>query len=306
MTMPGETFLAHGWRIVSVDYRAGADSLADVLNAAGAEATQSTGGLLCVYGESAGAQLALVVAARLSAIDCVVAVGPPTDFETYIGEVGASNDPERKAVSDQIQAVWGQSPEARAGFDPIKLIGSIGADVLLLREADDPLIPIEQIEHFVAARPTTQRVELEGVPGGTSDPSQVFLHGTLSDAGRGAYRAALGAFVDRAAESYTAERRAARTRCKGVTRTVRQAGTARVQSALRCLARTDASARKAGGARARTTIRSVRGEVNAARTWTALRANRTGQRVLAALADGRARTSVRSGDPSRVTLRVKH
>ena len=305
MTMPGETFLAHGWRIVSVDYRAGADSLTDVLDAAGAEATQATGGLLCVYGESAGAQLALVVAARLSAVDCVIAVGPPTDFETYLGEVGASNDPERKAVADQIEAVWGATPEDRAPEDAIKLVSSIGADVLLMREADDPLIPIEQIENFVAARPTTQRVELQGVPGGPADPSQIYLHGTLSDAGRGQFHAALGSFVDRAAESYAAERAAARTRCKGVTRTFPQAGNSRVQTALRCLARKDASARKAGAGAAKTTSRRVRGEVNAARAWAALRGNRAGRRVLAALAAGRARSTVRSGDPSRVTLRVK-
>ncbi|MDX6682421.1 MAG: hypothetical protein QOG94_2460 [Solirubrobacteraceae bacterium] len=305
MTMPGEMLNARGWRTVSVDYRAGADSLTDVLSATNAEAAQATGGLLCVYGESAGAQLALVVAARVPAVDCVVAVGPPTDFETYIGEVQASHDPQRKAVADQIEAVWGATPEARAPYDPIGLVPSIGADVLLMREADDPLIPIEQVDRFVAARPTSERMELEGVPGGPADPSQIFLHGTLSDSGRGQYRATLGRFVDRAAASYAAERHAARTRCKGVTRTVGQSGSPRMQTALRCLARSDAGARRAGAARARTTSRSVRGEVNAARAWAALRVNTTGRRVLAALASGRAKTTVQSGDPSRVTLRVK-
>jgi len=305
MTMPGESLAGRGWRIVSVDYRAGADSLADVLTAAGTEAAQATGGLLCIYGESAGAQLALVAAARVPAVDCVVAVAPPADFETYIAEVRASNDSQRTYVADQIEAVWGATPELRAPYDPIKLISSIRADVLLLREADDPLIPIEQVENFVAARPTSQRVELEGVPGGPADPSQVYLHGTLSDNGRSQHRATLAAFVDRAAASHAAERDATRTRCKGVMRTVGQAGSSKLQTALRCLARSDRAARKAGAARATTTSRRVRGEVNAARAWAVLRASTSGRRVLAALAAGRADATVRSGDPSRVTLRVK-
>ena len=108
-----------------------------------------------------------------------------------------------------------------------------------MRQADDPLIPIEQIDNFVAARPTTQRVELESSPG--FDLSQFYLHGTFSDNGRNQYRAALGSFVDRAATAYAAERNATRTGCKGVTRTVTRGGAARVQSALRCLARADAS-----------------------------------------------------------------
>jgi len=49
----------------------------------------------------------------------------------------------------------------------------------------------------------------------------------------------------------------------------------------------------------------VRGEVNAARAWTALRSSKSGRRALAALAAGRAKTVLRSGDPSRVTLSVK-
>ena len=127
----------------------------------------------------------------------------------------------------------------------------------------------------------------------------------MSEAGRGQYRAAIGSFVDRAAESYKAERAAARTGCKGVTRSVSQGGVARLQSALRCLARSDATARKAGAERARTTSRRVRGEVNAARAWNLLRASMSGRRALAALAAGRAKTTVRSGSPTTVTLRVQ-
>jgi dienelactone hydrolase len=302
MTMPGDTLTQRNWKIVSIDYHAGAAGLQDVVDAAGAELAQPTGGLLCIYGESAGAQLALVAASRVPGVDCVIAMGPPADFETYQSEVQHSNDPDRSTIAHQMATVWGSTPEDRAPNDPVKVAKAIGGDVLLLRQADDPLIPIEQIDNFVAARPTTQRVELESSAG--FDLSQFYLHGTFSDNGRNQYRAAIGSFVDRAAAAYAAERDASRTGCKGVTRTVTVGGAARVQSALRCLARADALARRAGAALARTLSRRVRGEVNAARAWTALRSSTTGRRALAALAAGRAKASVRSGDPTRVTLRV--
>ena len=302
MTMPGETLRQRNWRIVSVDYHAGAASLQDVVDAANAELSQKTGGLLCIYGESAGAQLALVAASRVPGVDCVVALAPPADFEAYQAEVDRSNDPDRRIIANQMASVWGSTAEQRAPNDPVKVAKSIQGDVLLMRQADDPLIPIEQIDNFVAARPTSQRVELESSAG--FDLNQFYLHGTFSDNGRSQYRAALGGFVDRAATAYTAERNATRTGCKGVTRTVTAGGAARVQSALRCLARADSLARKAGAARARTLSKKVRGEVNAARAWTALRTSTSGRRALAALAAGRARASLRSGDPSRVTLRV--
>ena len=303
MTMPGETVSGRGWKIVSVDYHAGSAGLQDVLDAAGQELAQPAGGPLCLYGESAGAQLVLVAASRLTGIDCVAAMGPPADFEAYQNEVAATNDPDRSIIAAQMASVWGQTPEERAPNDPVKVAKSIRGDVLLLREADDPLIPIEQIENFVAARPTTERVELQSAPG--SDPAQHYLHGTLSDAGRGAYRAALGSFVDRASADYAAEQAAARLRCKGVAKSVSQGGVSRVASALRCLARNDSAVRRAGAKGAKTTSRRVRGEVNAARTWKLLRSSTSGRRALAALAAGKAKATVRAGSPNRVTLQVR-
>jgi len=303
MTMPGETLTQRNWRTVSVDYKAGSAGLQDVIDAAGAELSKPTGGLLCIYGESAGAQLALVAASRVTGVDCVIAFAPPADFEEYQAEVGRSDDGDRRIIAGQIASVWGSTPEDRSPGDPVKVARAIAGDVLLLRQADDPLIPIEQIDNFVAARPTSQRAELESAPG--SDLSGFYLHGTFSDNGRNQYRAQIGSFVDREAAAYAAEREATRTGCKGVTRSLSLSGRERVQAALRCLARNDRLARRAGVARAKTLSRRVRGEVNAARAWTALRASTSGRRALAALAAGRASTTLRSGDPSRVTLTVR-
>jgi dienelactone hydrolase len=303
MTMPGDMLSQRNWRIVSVDYREGAAGLQDIVDAAGAELTKPTGGLLCIYGESAGAQLALVAASRVAGVDCVVAFAPPADFEAYQTEVRRGNDPDRQTIANQMASVWGSTPEDRAPADPVEVAKAIGGDVLLMREADDPLIPIEQIDNFVAARPTTQRVELEAAPG--SDLGQYYLHGTMSENGRNQYRAALGSFVDRAAATYAAERQAARTGCNGVTRSLTLGGAVRVQQALGCLARADGLVRKAGARGARTLVRSVRGEVNAAQEWTVLRSSMSGRRALAALAAGRARATLRSGNPSRLTLRMQ-
>src|SRR4029077_2901948 len=110
-------------------------------------------------------------------------------------------------------------------------------------------IPIEQVENFAAARPTTERAELQSAPG--SDVAQHYLHGTLSDTGRDQFRATLGSFADRASVGWAADQVAARTGCKGVTKSVTQGGVTRVQSGLRCLARVDKLARKAGAKRAR-------------------------------------------------------
>ena len=302
MTMPGEVLGARAWKIVSLDYHAGSAGLQDVLDAAGQELANPAGGPLCLYGESAGAQMSLVAAARLSGISCVAAMGPPADFEAYQAEVAATNDPDRSIIAGQMRSVWGQTPEERAPNDPVKVANQIRGDVLILRESDDALIPIEQVENFIAARPTTERIELESAGG---DTSKFYLHGTLSDAGRATYRATLGAFVDRASAAWDADRAASRTGCKGVTRSVALGGLDRLQAALRCLARSDTLAREAGTRGAKTTSRRLRGEVNAARAWSLLRASVSGRRALAALAAGRAKTSIRTGSPNRVTVQIR-
>ena len=60
-------------------------------------------------------------------------------------------------------------------------------------------------------------------PATPADPAY-FMHGTVSDAGRGKYMAAIGAFADRAVAARTAERSAARTGCSGVGRSLAEVG----------------------------------------------------------------------------------
>lgn len=304
MDRPGELLLARGWRVVSLDYEEGTAGLQDVLAAAGSELERkSTNGPVCIYGESSGAHLALVAAQRLRAIDCVVGLGTPTDFPLYEAEAANSLDDRLKVVVHQIKRFFGDTLETLARWNPISLAPEIHQDVLLLHEADDEVISAEHDARFRAARPTTQTVTLES--GNRDDPATRFVHGTVSDAGRGQYASAIGTFADRAVAAHRAERSGARTGCSGTARSVDEVGVAGLASRLRCLARKDKTARRASSSKWRRSDVKVRGEVNAARIWHSLRRTKSGRRALAAAAKRRAKVTVRQGDRSRVILRAR-
>lgn len=294
---PGQQLLALGWRIVSLDYEEGTAGLQDVLNAAGAElARRTSDGPVCIYGESAGGHLALVAASRLRAIDCVIALGPPTDLSLYREEAAASADGRLKLVAYQIERFFGTTDAENAPWDPASLAPRIHSDVMLFREDDDPVVSPQHNLSFAAGRITTQSVQLAA--GGVDDG---FVHGTVSAAGRAAYSAAISAFTERAIVSRRAEFDAADARCKSANRTIREISTDKVRAALRCLARKDRSVPARSGRWKKTMFR-VRGEVSAARIWAKLRRTKSGRRALRATAARRVRLRVRSASRSRVIV----
>jgi acetyl esterase/lipase len=194
MSSPGELLRSRGWRVVSIDYRAGTDGLRDVLDAVGSElARHTSNGPLCIYGESSGAHLALVAAARRGGVDCVIGLGTPTDLLRY--EATADNR-HRRIVAGQMRKYFGTSARELAPWNPVSLARSIRADVLLLREGDDDTIAASQAERFAAAHPATTTVTLEA--GDPADASTHFVHGTISPQGRRRYNAVVAAFADRA------------------------------------------------------------------------------------------------------------
>jgi acetyl esterase/lipase len=294
---PGDIFLARGWRIVSIDYNEGPAGLQDVLDAVGAElARRSTDGPVCLYGESSGAHLAIMAAARQRAVDCVMGLGTPTDLLLYENEAATSTDSRVILVAAQIARFFGTTPETTAPWNLVALAPYIHADVMLVHEEDDELVSGDHAAFFQAARPTMQRIELEPGP-------EKFLHGTVSEAGRARYMAALGAFLDRAISSHNAERAASATGCAKVTRSVLQAGLESMMSGLRCLARKDPEVQKVDAGWSHTSVK-LRGEVNAARIWAYLRGSQSGRGALAAAAKRRAKIIVRTGDRSRVILKA--
>jgi acetyl esterase/lipase len=305
MTTPGTIFHERGWRVVSIDYNEGTAGLADVLNAARDELARSGGRVpLCIYGESAGAQLALVAAAQFRSIDCVIGLGAPTDLPLYEQEEADNGDSRIQLVLYQAERFFGTAPADIAPWNPIDLVAKIHADVMLMHEGDDTIVPLEQATLFAAARPTTQVVSLEA--GDPNDPADKFVHGTISAAGRQAYAAAIGAFADRAVASRAAELKAQHTGCAQTSRTLTEIGKPQFVAALRCLARKDTKARRASVGSWRSTSLRVHGELDAARLWSDLRASKSGMRALAAAARSRSSVTVQPSDPSRVVLRARH
>ncbi len=68
---------AAGWSTVNIDYRPGRAALADIR--AAVRAARRTARRVCLYGESAGGHMALLVATQVK-VDCVQTVGAPTDL----------------------------------------------------------------------------------------------------------------------------------------------------------------------------------------------------------------------------------
>jgi len=303
LTARGDLFLARGWRVVSLDYDEGPQGIQDVMDAAGAELARGTGnGPLCIYGESSGGHIALMAAARLRSIDCVIAVGTPTDLKLYTDEEAGNPDPRVGLVTSQIGRLFGTTDEALAPFNLVTLAPQIRADVLLVREADDALVNADQAQRFIDARPTTQFLELE--PGDPSNPQAAFMHGTTTDAGRVLYASTAGAFADRAVANHRAEDVARDSGCARVTRPVRDVGDGVVQGALRCLARKESSSLPSNlGDWHQTSVR-LRGDVNAARLWAQLQDSRNGRLALAATARNRTRVSVQVSDRSRAIVQA--
>jgi len=300
---PGALFLDRGWRVVSIDYDEGTAGLQDVLAAARAELGRGTApGPLCLYGESAGGHLALVAASQLPDIDCVISLGAPTDINLYRSEGSVSPDFRVRLVASQASRFFGTTIEAVAPWNPVSLAPKMQADVLLINEADDAIVPLTHTTRFHAARLTTQTAVLEA--GDPADPSTTFVHGTVSEAGRARYAATIGSFTDRAVTNAKAERMAVKTHCRQVNLSLAEAGTAKLQSALRCLARKDRLSLRGGRGSWKRTSFKLRGEVNAVRIWTRLRESSSGRRALVAASKRRARITVRAGDPSRVILRA--
>ena len=302
MGAPGQLLLERGWRIVSVDMDEGAAGIDGVLSAVGSELAKPAGdGPLCIYGESAGAHLALVAASRRPAVDCVIGLGTLVDMAQLEADGDTSSDANVQILGERIKRFFGTSAEQLAPWNPVGLAPAIRADVLLVHEIDDPLVPAVHAVRYQEAQPTTQVVELE--PGDPADPATKFHHGTASALGRAHYAAALGAFADQAIARKGAEHLAAGIGCTGATDHLTDVGLRRVQRALRCLAapRCRASGRRRGQPAAHDGQPAGRGRRSTDLGSDAR--NGRGRRSLAALAARHARLSVQVGARSRVSLR---
>lgn len=299
MDFPGRLFLDRHWRVVSVDYAAGKAGLQSVLDAIGAELTApASGGPLCLYGESAGAHLSLLASAQLPSVDCVVAFGAPTDFAAYAADVADGDNPVAAANYDAlVHATFGDPGDATAPWEPAKVASRINADVLMARQADDDIVPAGQLSSFVAALPVVGT--LVTAVGDVLDPSQHYMHGTLSDTARAQLSDALGAFADRAVANAQIAAWGRRQGCPQPNAAFGRIGTTRLTRAVTCLVN---RARRRAGTPA---LRATRSTAGGRRTAVRVVGQVTAARVARALLDsGTRRRRVTRRGPRTLALRV--
>ena len=240
MERPGDLLLGRGWRVVSLDYEEGTAGLQDVLNAAGAELARDTGGGPGLHLRRVGRRAPRARRRRAAARDRLR--HRPRHADRSLALPGRGGRQPRRPAED------GRRP-----------------DHALLRRRAGRVRALEP-RHARARRSTPTCCSCTRPPTRSSRPSTTpasrprgprrssstwrpatprtgdFMHGTVSDAGRGQYMAAIGAFADRAVAAREAERNAARTGCSGVGRSFAEVGLSTIKSALRCLARKDAGA----------------------------------------------------------------
>jgi acetyl esterase/lipase len=155
----GQRWRDAGWETVNVDYRACGQSAADVLAFYDLIRQQVGPSVpICLEGESAGAHLALMVAADRADVACVIATGAPTNLRSIAaeGKAEAANGtgaPELRKGSSYVQGL------ARAAFgrqgltdlSPVTWAGQIHARVLIGTAAVDPMVPAAQAQELAAA-----------------------------------------------------------------------------------------------------------------------------------------------------------
>jgi acetyl esterase/lipase len=161
-----ERWRRRGWLGLVVDYPPGGAAPASVLKAYdGVRARYGPETPICLYGESAGAHLALGVAAARPDVACVETAGAPTDL--------AALDPRLSPRAAHAVANARSAFPDLAAASPINAAGRIRARILLTHLRTDPVIGVAQSERMAAAVPGARLVVLE--PGPVS-----WIHGGVS------------------------------------------------------------------------------------------------------------------------------
>jgi len=142
---------ARGFATVAVGYDTGAKGFRQVVDVFKKVREVYPGLPICASGISAGANYALLLAAREPEVKCVVAVVPPTDLNTI-----GTQDPEGGEAYQAAVAAFGQDQLAK--YSPVRYADKIKAKVLVIVAADDPVVPEAQGQEFAKALPGTQLI----------------------------------------------------------------------------------------------------------------------------------------------------
>ncbi len=159
-------FNAQGYGTYMIDYRSGSDSYADTVAAYDRLAEQlkseyagRTVPPICAWGESAGGQLALMLAAARP-VTCVISQAGPTDFLTLLEESTVAHLKwEPFGWETMVLPTWGS---ALSAFSPVNHCST--THYLLGASSNDPLVPPAQMNDYKARCPGGKTVLLDGNP----------------------------------------------------------------------------------------------------------------------------------------------
>ncbi|MCW3065949.1 MAG: hypothetical protein JWN32_3121, partial [Solirubrobacterales bacterium] len=224
------------YRVLSLDYAKGTAGLSDVeRQVRAALATHPTQGPLCLYGESAGAHLALLAARDIGRVDCVVAAGTPADFETWPAEAEAQGLAGSLGVFlSTVVPTFGPPGPRNLIWQPAAQARRIRADVLLVRQADDLVVPARQTADYRAADPTAREWVAAAAP---ADSAPIpWMHGTLSSPAAAELPRVLRRAVEAAGRTRAQLRAAHLPACRAATTSVLTMTPAAVDRAVGCLA----------------------------------------------------------------------
>ena len=139
-----------GWITHSIDHRPLHRSFADVRRAYDALRRRHPRIRICVHGTSSGGHLALMLAQRRRSVDCVIAVGPPSDLVRWPRDAAAVWNAVRSLERRVSLRRWSPARQARRIRQP----------VLLIHDQRDAIVPFGQSLQLARRLP---RVKLVGL-----------------------------------------------------------------------------------------------------------------------------------------------
>jgi dipeptidyl aminopeptidase/acylaminoacyl peptidase len=186
MDTRARAFAGWGWAAAVVDYRAFADAPGDVVRAYDAARARFPGLPICAYGESAGGQLALMLAVRRP-LACVIDAAGPVDLPRLDGT------PQADWVRAKALAAFGDLRDA----SPTHHAAAIRAPVLAGYGAADRIVPASQGRYLKRALTHARVIEL------ATGAGPRFVHAPVAAAALRGWWSAVRAQLQRAARPRT-------------------------------------------------------------------------------------------------------
>ena len=124
---------------------------------------------VAMYGQSHGAAVSMLAAARYPGIKAVVAEAGPTDMVTSYKNIIASSDPAAVELLKQVRTIIPgtpeQTPEEYYVRSAINFVNDINSPILLVQGAKDPLVPLDQATRmYDALKAAGKTAELKVYP----------------------------------------------------------------------------------------------------------------------------------------------